>query len=69
MASVSDSYWYDSSADEYVIPLVSLGDLSQYGDGSSNPHGVTMGMATAYSGTMHFKSVENPQTFPAQLNP
>lgn len=69
MATVSDSYWYDSSADEYEVPVINLGDLSQYGDGSSNPHGVTMGMSQAYSGSMHFKSVEDPQTFPAQLNP
>lgn len=67
--AVSDSYWYDSSADEYVIPVIDLGDLSDYGDGSTNPHGVMAGMSTGYSASFSFKSVEDPTSYPADLNP
>lgn len=67
--AVSDSYWYDSSADEYVVPVIYLGDLTEYGDGSTNPHGPNAGMSTSNSASLSFKSVENPTSYPAELNP
>ena len=67
--AVSDSYWYDSSADEYVVPVIYLGDLTEYGDGSTNPHGTNAGMSTSNSASLSFKSVENPTSYPAELNP
>ena len=58
MASFLTSYWYDPDGNEYVIPVVLLGDLSNYPSGQQNEHGPFCGMCTSYSGTISTKGVE-----------
>ena len=58
MASFSTSYWYDPDGNEYVLPVVMPGDLSDYPSGQQNEHGPFCGMCQAYSGTYSTKSVE-----------
>ena len=53
MANVSDSYWYDSSNDEYIIPVIWLGDLTNKPDQSG-----MLGFSTGYSSSYSFKGSE-----------
>lgn len=48
MATITNSYWYDSSNDEYAIPVVSLGDLSDAPD-VENAQGLSTGYSSSYS--------------------
>lgn len=66
MATFYHSYWYSSLGDEYELPVVMLGDLSNYPTGTSNTHGVMCGMSSGYSSSCLFKSVEGG-TSPAHL--
>lgn len=62
MANVSDSYWYDSSNDEYIIPVVWLGDLSNFSN--TTEHGPMVGMSSGYSASYSFKCKQTSE-FPA----
>lgn len=53
MPSVSNSYWYDSSNDEYEIPVIWLGDMSDAPD-AEDPGGLSVG----YSGSFLFKGAK-----------
>ena len=66
MATFYHSYWYSSLGDEYELPVVMLGDLSNYPTGTSNTHGVMCGMSSGFSASCLFKSVEGG-TSPAHL--
>ncbi len=58
MARFGHCTLYDALENEYEFPVVLLGDLSNYPDGSQNTHGVFCGMCTSYSSGYLFKSVE-----------
>ena len=53
MANVSDSYWYDSSNDEYIIPVIWLGDITNKPDQSG-----MLGFSTGYTSSYSFKGSE-----------
>ena len=58
MARFGHCTLYDALENEYEFPVVMLGDLSNYPDGSQNTHGVFCGMCSGYSAAYRFKSVE-----------
>lgn len=63
MAVISDSFWYDSSNDEYVIPVVRLGDLTDKPN-AADPMGLCSGWSSAFA----FKGQQIGE-FPVILNP
>lgn len=58
-AYLSDTYWYNSSRDEFTVPCIRLGDLTDKPDQSG-----MLGMSTGYSSNYLFKGALN-QTYPA----
>ena len=58
-AYLSDTYWYNSSRDEFLVPCIRLGDLTDKPDQSG-----MLGMSTGYSANYVFKGALN-QTYPA----
>lgn len=53
MPNASNSYWYDSSNDEYEIPVIWLGDMTDAPD-AEDPGGLSV----AYSGSFLFKGAK-----------
>lgn len=48
MPSASNSYWYDSSNDEYEIPVIWLGDMSEAPD-AEDPMGLASGWSSSFT--------------------
>ena len=57
MANVTSSYWYDSSNDEYEIPVIHLGVLDGYPDVSNNtnPPVTDLSIFSGWSSSFSFK--------------
>lgn len=57
MANVTSSYWYDSSNDEYEIPVIHLGVLDNYPDVSNNtnPPVTDLSLYSGWSSSFSFK--------------
>lgn len=59
MASIRNSYWYDSGNNEYIIPIVDLGNLTSAPDSAD-----MMGLSSSYSSSYSFKGSQSGE-FPA----
>lgn len=70
MPIVTTSYWYDSSNDEYEIPVVYLGVLDEYPDVTedSNPSVSNISLFLGRSSSLSFKGAITG-TFPAVVAP
>ena len=70
MATITPSYWYDSSNDEYEIPVVYLGVLDNYPNvtNETNPSVSDVSLFSGWSGSFSFKGAITG-TFPAIVAP
>lgn len=70
MATITLSYWYDSSNDEYEIPVVYLGVLDNYPNvtNETNPSVSDVSLFSGWSGSFSFKGAITG-TFPAIVAP
>lgn len=48
MATATNSYWYDSSNDEYIIPVINLGDMTNAPD-ANDPMGLASGWSSSFT--------------------
>lgn len=58
-ATLSDTYWYNSSRDEFLVPCIRLGDITDKPDQSG-----MLGLSSGFSSSYRFKGALN-QTWPA----